>query len=59
MFVAGMSKIEEPPFNDIWTVPGDSDLREDWEKADGERFAEVDPISIATDCKSRISWIAL
>lgn len=45
MFVAGMSKIEEPPFNDIWTVPGESDLREDWEKADGERFAEVDPIN--------------
>ena len=26
-------------------MPGESDLREDWEKADGERFAEVDPIN--------------
>ena len=45
MFIAGMSKIEEPPFNDIWTVPGESDLREGWEKEDGKRFAEVDPIN--------------
>ena len=31
MFVAGMSKIEEPPINDYWTVPGETELLAQWQ----------------------------
>ncbi len=30
MFIAGMSKIEEPPLNDLWTVKGEEDMLEIW-----------------------------
>jgi predicted dehydrogenase len=44
MFIAGMTGIKEPPFNDIWTVPGEEQLREVWRKEDAEFFAGIDPI---------------
>ena len=44
MFIAGMSTITEPPFNDIWTIPGQSDLRALWQKEDAEFFAGINPM---------------
>lgn len=42
MFVAGMSKIEEPPLNDIWTVPGEENLLDTYRREDTEVFNAVD-----------------
>lgn len=42
MFVAGMSTIAEAPYNDLWTVDGESDMLEVWKKEDTEFFHSVD-----------------
>jgi UDP-N-acetyl-2-amino-2-deoxyglucuronate dehydrogenase len=44
MFIAGVSKIAEPPCNDIWTIPGESDHRVGWQKEDAEFFAGINPM---------------
>jgi len=41
-FVAGVSKICEPPLNDLWTIPGEEQLLEGFQVADRKRFAEID-----------------
>lgn len=38
MFIAGMTTIEEPPLNDIWTIPGETDQLAVWEAEDRSRF---------------------
>lgn len=43
MFVAGMSGVQEPPANDLWTVPGEENQLEMWKKEDAEKFASIDP----------------
>lgn len=43
MFVPGISAIEEPPVNDIWTIPGEEDLLEQWRRQDTEFFHQFDP----------------
>jgi predicted dehydrogenase len=43
MFIAGMTSILEPPLNDLWTIPGEEGLLADWQQADREAFARVDP----------------
>ena len=42
MFIAGMSTITEPPYNDLWTVEGEADKLEDWKKGDRDFFNSVD-----------------
>ncbi len=42
MFVAGMSSIEEPPVNDLWTVPGEVNQLDRWVREDTERFKQID-----------------
>jgi len=42
MFVAGMSGIAEPPINDLWTIPGEEGLLEEWKKEDTAFFNTVD-----------------
>jgi UDP-N-acetyl-2-amino-2-deoxyglucuronate dehydrogenase len=44
MFIAGMSEIEEAPFNDVWTVPGEEKLHELWKKEDEDFFRRIDPV---------------
>jgi len=39
MFVAGVSEIAEPPVNDLWTVPGEEQLLEQWQDEDRAAFA--------------------
>jgi predicted dehydrogenase len=41
-FVAGMSGIAEPPFNDVWTVPGEEACLEQWKAEDRERLGGLD-----------------
>lgn len=43
MFVAGMSKILEPPFNDVWTIPGEEHLLPKWKEGDAQLFKSVKP----------------
>jgi len=38
MFVAGMSNILEPPVNDLWTVPGEEEMLQQWVKEDSDFF---------------------
>ena len=40
-FVAGMSEIAEPPLNDIWTIPGEEGLLEQFQREDRARFGEI------------------
>ncbi len=44
MFIAGMSKVQEPPKTDLWTVPGEAENVAVWEKEDTEVFHRLDPI---------------
>ena len=44
MFIAGMSGIQEPPFNDLWSVPGEEHLQEQWKKEEETLFRTVDPV---------------
>lgn len=38
MFIAGVTKIAEPPLNDLWTVSGESGLLDQWNKEDTDLF---------------------
>jgi len=44
MFIAGVSNITEPPFNDVWTIQGEEPLRDLWRKQDADFFGGIDPI---------------
>lgn len=41
-FVAGMSGVSDPPFNDLWTIPGEEGLLEGFVSQDRAQFARVD-----------------
>jgi predicted dehydrogenase len=41
-FIAGVSRIAEPPLNDLWTVPGEEHLLTQFQAEDRTRFAQVD-----------------
>jgi predicted dehydrogenase len=43
MFIAGMSGIVEPPYNDLWTIKGEEMLLEKWKKEDADFFSKIDP----------------
>ncbi|TXT49834.1 MAG: putative dehydrogenase [Spirochaetes bacterium] len=43
MFIAGMSGVLEPPFNDLWTIPGQESLLDQWKREDAEYFSKIDP----------------
>jgi UDP-N-acetyl-2-amino-2-deoxyglucuronate dehydrogenase len=44
MFIAGMTTVQEPPINDLWTVPGEESLLPGWQEEDSATFAAYDPI---------------
>jgi len=39
-FIAGVSEAEEPPVNDLWTIPGEEDLLDGFIETDRARFRE-------------------
>ena len=41
-FVSGVTQFVDPPFNDIWTIPGEAYLLEAWREQDEERCRMVD-----------------
>jgi predicted dehydrogenase len=44
MFIAGMSNIIDPPINDVWTVPGESQLLPQWQQEDKTLFNSVNAV---------------
>jgi predicted dehydrogenase len=44
-FIAGVSKIAEPPLNDLWTIPGEEHLLAQFQAEDRARFESIDPIA--------------
>lgn len=44
MFIAGMTPTLEPPFNDVWTIPGEDALLAGWQHEEREFFGRIDPI---------------
>ena len=42
MFIAGVTGIGEPPFNDVWTVPGEAGQLAAWQAADRAFFESVE-----------------
>ncbi len=44
-FIAGVSKIAEPPLNDLWTIPGEENLLAKFQEDDRTRFANVNATS--------------
>lgn len=41
MFVAGMTSILEPPVNDLWTVPGEEQMLQQWVREDSDFFNKL------------------
>ncbi len=44
MFIAGMSGVQAPPINDLWTVAGEDNFLLRWQDEDRQLFATIDPI---------------
>jgi UDP-N-acetyl-2-amino-2-deoxyglucuronate dehydrogenase len=42
-FVAGMSRVEEPALNDLWTIPGEEHRLAEFQAEDRARFGQIDP----------------
>ncbi|MEZ0542564.1 Gfo/Idh/MocA family protein [Fibrella arboris] len=45
MFIAGRSGIQDPPINDLWTVPGEEELLESFKAEDHQFFAKTDALT--------------
>ncbi|HLN55372.1 MAG TPA: Gfo/Idh/MocA family oxidoreductase [Bacteroidales bacterium] len=43
MFIAGKTGMAEPPFNDIWTIPGEEEMLKQWVRDDTDAFYKCDP----------------
>jgi len=44
-FIAGVSKIAEPPLNDLWTISGEEHLLSEFQAGDRAWFQSIDPIA--------------
>ena len=44
MFIAGVTKMGAPPFNDLWTIPGEENFLKKFEDEDAAIFSSIDPI---------------
>lgn len=42
MFIAGRSSITEPPYNDVWSVPGEAALIDTFKAEDAAHFEHID-----------------
>ena len=43
MFIAGVSSIQEMPFNDIWTIADEANQLEHWRAQDAKFWAQIEP----------------
>jgi UDP-N-acetyl-2-amino-2-deoxyglucuronate dehydrogenase len=44
MFIAGMTGITEPPVNDLWTIKGEENMLEIWNKEDTSFFNSINAV---------------
>ncbi len=44
-FVAGVTSRVEPAFTDVWTIPGESGLLDQWQQEDRARAEAIDPMT--------------
>jgi predicted dehydrogenase len=44
MFIAGMAPITDPPVNDLWTIPGEEKLLDQFRREDETLFDQVNPM---------------
>ncbi len=44
MFIAGQLNAIEPPFNDLWTIPGEEHFLPQWKAEDAQLFKSVNPM---------------
>jgi len=44
MFIAGMAPITEPAVNDLWTIPGEEKLLDQFIREDNELFDKINPM---------------
>jgi UDP-N-acetyl-2-amino-2-deoxyglucuronate dehydrogenase len=44
MFIAGQTTAIEPPFNDVWTIPGEEKFLPQWKEEDARLFKSVNPM---------------
>ncbi len=44
-FVAGVSKLVDPPTNDLWTIPGEENLLAGFQEEDRSLFQKIDPVT--------------
>jgi UDP-N-acetyl-2-amino-2-deoxyglucuronate dehydrogenase len=44
MFIAGQTATIEPPFNDLWTIPGEEKFLPQWKDEDAQLFKTVNPM---------------
>ena len=51
MLLPGATGVQQPPVNDIWTVPGESEMLGDWEREDTEIFSKIDPATFYLQCQ--------
>jgi predicted dehydrogenase len=51
MFIAGSTGVAEPPVNDLWTVPGEEKMLENWIKEDTILFNKYDPTVYFMKCQ--------
>ncbi len=42
-FIAGVSEAVAPPFNDLWTIPGEEAFLAELHALDGARYRQIDP----------------
>lgn len=45
MFIAGVTSAVDPPFNDVWTIPGEEHLLESWQAEDRALAERIDVMS--------------
>lgn len=45
MFIAGMTTVADAPYNDIWSVEGETDRVAQWKADDTDLFHRVDPMT--------------
>ena len=45
MFIAGVHSVVEPPYNDLWTVPGEEDMLAVWKREDSDFFTSIDALN--------------
>ena len=43
MFIAGSTGIQEAPYNDLWTIPGEEHKMDKWKQQDKKEFFSSDP----------------